>query len=54
MFAHLKSVSDAEELYFLCLCATCLEYQQTQAHKKRILYDLPLKPLEVVGSDIFL
>ena len=34
-------------------CATFLEYQQSQAHKKTIPYDIPCKPWEVVGADIF-
>ena len=34
-------------------CGTCLEYQETQPHEKTILYELPHKPSEVVGADIF-
>ena len=34
-------------------CATCLKYQQTQACKKKIPYEVALKPWEVVGADIF-
>ena len=34
-------------------CATCLEYQETQPHKKTILYEIAFKPWEVVGADIF-
>ena len=33
-------------------CATYLEYQQTQPHKKTISYEVPYKSLEVVGTDI--
>ena len=34
-------------------CATCLQYQQTQPHKKKILYDILCKSWEVVGAYIF-
>ena len=34
-------------------CATCLDYQQTTPHEKTIPYDLPCKPWQVVGADIF-
>ena len=34
-------------------CATCQDYQQTQLHEKTVLYDIPCKPWEVVGTNIF-
>ena len=34
-------------------CAKCLEYQQTQPHDKAIPHEVPCKPWEVVGTDIF-
>ena len=33
--------------------ATCLDYQQTQLCEKMKLCDIPSKPREVVGADIF-
>ena len=34
-------------------CATCLEFQQTQPKEKIIHHDIPLRPWEVLGTDIF-
>ena len=34
-------------------CATCLEYQQTQPKEKIIHHDIPLRPWEVLGADVF-
>ena len=34
-------------------CATCLEFQQMQPKEKIIHHDVPLRPWEVVGADIF-
>ena len=34
-------------------CATCLDYQQAQSHKKTIPCDMLCKPCELVGTDIF-
>ena len=34
-------------------CATCLEFQQMQPKEKIIHHDIPLRPWEVVGADIF-
>ena len=34
-------------------CATCLELQQAQPHKKTMSYEIPRKHREVVGADIF-
>ena len=34
-------------------CATCLEYQQTQAKERTLHYKIPYKPWEVVSADIF-
>ena len=33
--------------------ATCLEYQQTQAHGKTIPCEIPGKPWEVISANIF-
>ena len=35
-------------------CSKCQEYQCTQLHKKALHYDIPYKPLEVLGADIFM
>ena len=34
-------------------CATCLEYQQMQPKEKIIHHNIPLRPWEVLGTDIF-
>ena len=34
-------------------CAICLKYQQTQPKEKIIQYDIPLRPWEVLGTDVF-
>ena len=34
-------------------CTTCLEFQQTQPKEKIIHHDIPLRPWEVVGADVF-
>ena len=34
-------------------CNTCLEFQQTQPKGKIIYHDIPLRPWEVSGADIF-
>ena len=34
-------------------CAICLEFQQMQPKEKIIHHDIPLRPWEVVGADIF-
>ena len=34
-------------------CATCLEFQQTQPKEKIIHHEVPLRPWEVVGADVF-
>ena len=34
-------------------CNTCLEFQQTQPKEKIIHHDIPLRPWEVLGVDIF-
>ena len=34
-------------------CATCLEFQQMQPKEKITHHDIPLRPWEVVGADIF-
>ena len=34
-------------------CATCLEFQQMQPKEKIIHHDIPLRPWEVVGADVF-
>ena len=35
-------------------CSKCLEYQCTQPHKTALHHDIPYKPLEVGGADIFI
>ena len=34
-------------------CTTCLEFQQMQTKEKRIHHDIPLRPWEVLGTDVF-
>ena len=34
-------------------CFTCLDFQQTQPKVKFIHYDIPCKPWEVIGEDMF-
>ena len=34
-------------------CATCLEYQQMQPKEKIVHHDIPLRPWEVLGADVF-
>ena len=34
-------------------CNTCLEFQQTQPKEKMIHHDIPLRPWEVLGADLF-
>ena len=34
-------------------CATCMEYQQMQLHKKTIPYEMPYEPWVAVDVDIF-
>ena len=34
-------------------CATCLEFQQMQPKEKITHHEIPLRPLEVVGADVF-
>ena len=34
-------------------CATCLEFQQTQPKEKIIHHDIPLRPWEVLGADVY-
>ena len=34
-------------------CNTCLEFQQTQLKEKMIHHDIPLRPWEVLGADVF-
>ena len=38
---------------YIKLCATCLEFQQTQPQEKLMYHDIPLRPWEVIGADIF-
>ena len=38
---------------YIKLCATCLEFQQMQPKEKITHHDIPLRPWEVVGADIF-
>ena len=34
-------------------CVTCLQFQQMQPQERMIHHDIPLKPWEVVGADVF-
>ena len=34
-------------------CTMCLEYQQTQPWEKALNYEVPCRPREVVGGDVF-
>ena len=34
-------------------CNPCLEFQQTQPKEKMIHYDIPLRPWEMLGADVF-
>ena len=34
-------------------CATCLKFQQMQPKEKITHHDIPLRPREVVGADVF-
>ena len=34
-------------------CATCLEFQQAQPKEKIIHHEIPLRPWEVLGADVF-
>ena len=34
-------------------CATCLEFMQMQPKEKIIHHDVPLRPWEVAGADVF-
>ena len=40
-------------LKYIKQCATCLEFQQTQPKKKIIHHEVPLRPWEAVGADVF-
>ena len=35
-------------------CVTCLEYQCKQPQERALQYDIPYKPWEVVGANIFM
>ena len=39
--------------YHIKSCITCLAFQQTQPKEKIIHHDIPLRPCEVLGVDIF-
>ena len=34
-------------------CAVCLEFQQTQPKEKIIHHNIPPRPQEVIGADVF-
>ena len=34
-------------------CSTCLEFQQTQPKEKTIHHDIPIRPWDVIGADVF-
>ena len=38
---------------YIKLFAPCLEFQQTQPREKNTHYDIPLRPWEVIGADVF-
>ena len=38
---------------YIKVCATHLEFQQTQPKEKIIHYNIPLRPWEVIGEDVF-
>ena len=38
---------------FIKNCATCLQFQQTEPKEKIIHHDIPLRPWEVVSTDVF-
>ena len=38
---------------YIKICATCLEFQQMQSKEKIIHHDIPLRPWEVLGTDVF-
>ena len=33
--------------------STCLEFQQTQPKEKTVHHDIPLRPWDVIGADVF-
>ena len=37
---------------FIKICTTCLMFQQTQAKDKMIHHDIPLRPWDVIGTDM--
>ena len=43
--------TDIEE--FIKQCPTCLEFQQTQPKEQITHHDIPLRPWEVIGADVF-
>ena len=43
--------ADIEE--YIKNCTTCLEFQQTQPKEKIIHHNIPLRPWEVIGVDVF-
>ena len=34
-------------------CSTCLEFQQMQPKEKTIHHDIPVRPWDVIGVDVF-
>ena len=38
---------------YIKVCATCLEFQHTQPKEKIMHHNIPLRPWEVIGADIF-
>ena len=47
-----SSINADIENYIKC-CAMCLEFQQLQPKEKIIQHNIPLRPVEVVGADVF-
>ena len=39
--------------HFIKNCITCLTFQQTQPKEKMIHHDIPLRPWDVIGADMF-
>ena len=38
---------------YIKVCATCLEFQQTQPKEKIMHHNIPLRPWEVISADVF-
>ena len=38
---------------FIKSCSTCLTFQQTQSKDKMIHHDIPVRPWDIIGTDMF-